>query len=1046
MTLIQSCIRYPVTTAVGVLILLLFGLISLSQLPIQLTPDINRPALSVITKWPGASPYEVEREIITKQEEQLKTIEGLLSMRSESFDGQGVVTLQFQLATNKDSAMIKVANRLSQVESYPPEAEQPVISGEDAIAVGIAFFALLPLPENGFEGDLSTLKDFVDDFVKPELERAPGVSQIKLFGGREQEVHVVFDPTKLAMRGLTLSELADAVDRENRNFSGGSFDEGKRRYVVRTVGEYRSVEDIESIVVAFRNGVPVYLRDVAHAELSYRKADDVAFRLERQMMTLVVLKEPEANVLDIVEELNLRRERLNADLLNPRGLELVRDWDETRFVVNAVSLVSNNLLLGGVLAILVLWFVLRSYRSTLVIAICVPISLIGSFLVMGLLGRSINLISLAGLAFATGMVMDNAIVVLENIYRHRQAGESSDNAAYTGAREVWGAALASTLTTVAVFLPVTFVHDELGQLLADIAIAVSCAVSLSLLVAITVVPSLSAILFRRGVVSSAPQITEPAITSSICALVSRINASRARKWSVVLGFVFSAVGLSWILMPDTEYLPRASTDWVDCYISPPPGYSLEEMAQINDIFVRELGPLIRPAGNPSDEMPGGGIGDYYYVMNRGRAFLGLSSHDLTGAQELIPEIDRAAQLIPGGLHFIEPWNIFAGVGAEQTNVDLEILGPALEGQIALAQTVLERVYEVMPEGQAYPIPSLDLGNPELRILIDRRRAGELGISNRELGYSVSALVDGARASTYRHEGKEIDVLLVAQRGFGHRTHELEQIPIATPRGDWVTLGSVASLSLEEGPSQINHREQQRTITIRTSSPPGMSTEATMRLLKEEVLAPLHSNGRISAPYSVTMAGSADSMQIAIRALGGTFLLALIISFLLMSALFESFLYPVVIMISVPLAAFGGILGLAVLNWLGVYQPLDAVTMLGFIILAGTVVNSAILIVHKSLQLIREQGLPNDEGIVAAVRARIRPIFLTVGTSSLSVLPLVLSPGAGTEVYRGLGTVVIGGLLVSTVFTLFLVPALLSLVMEGQAYLADRRRDKAVRQA
>jgi HAE1 family hydrophobic/amphiphilic exporter-1 len=271
-------------------------------------------------------------------------------------------------------------------------------------------------------------------------------------------------------------------------------------------------------------------------------------------------------------------------------------------------------------------------------------------------------------------------------------------------------------------------------------------------------------------------------------------------------------------------------------------------------------------------------------------------------------------------------------------------------------------------------------------------------------------------------------MLIAQRGFGHRTHELEQMPIATPGGKIITLGSVATITLDEGPSQINHREKQRNITIRTSPPPGMSTEAVMRLLETKILEPMRRTGEITEPYSVDMVGSADSLAKAADTLGDTFLLALVISFLLMAALFESFLYPLVIMISVPLAAFGGVLGLAVMNWLGIYQPLDTLTMLGFIILAGTVVNSAILIVHKSLQQIRSNGLAPDAAILVAVQTRIRPIFLTVGTSSLAVLPLVLAPGAGAEVYRGLGAVVIGGLLVSTIFTLFLVPALLSLVM------------------
>ncbi len=398
MNLIQACIRYPVTTAVGVLLVLLFGGISLSQLPIRLTPNINQPVITVSTVWPGASPYEVEREIVTKQEEELQTIEGLVSMRSESYDSEGVVILRFQLGTNKDSAMLKIANRLAQVESYPLEVKQPVISGEDEISSGAAWFWLIPTETNGFEGDISTVYDFVDDFVKPELERVPGVSQINVYGGRKREIRVIFDPTKLALRGITISEFADALDRENRNYSGGSFDEGKRRYVVRTVGEYRSVDDIENIVIAFRDGVPVYLRDVAYAELNFHKPDAMAFRLDQRILPVSAAKAPDANILDIVEELNIRRARLNAQVLNPRGLEMVRGWDETRFIRSAVRLVRNSLLIGGVLAILVLWAFLRSYRSTLIIALCIPISIVGTFLAMKLLGRSINLVSLAGLA------------------------------------------------------------------------------------------------------------------------------------------------------------------------------------------------------------------------------------------------------------------------------------------------------------------------------------------------------------------------------------------------------------------------------------------------------------------------------------------------------------------------------------------------------------------------------------------------------------------------------------------------------------------------
>ena len=478
MNLIRTCIRYPVSTAVGVILLLLFGILSFLRLPVQLTPDVDKPEITVTTYWPGASPLEVERDIIDEQEEELKSLEGLVQMRSESHDGSGVITLRFQTGTDKDAARLKVSNRLDQVESYPTNVEKPVISGQSGVSGAIAWFHLDPTEENGFEGDISTMHDFVDDYVVPELERVEGVSSSNTYGGREAEIHVIVDPAKLALRQVTLTQLADAIERENRNYSGGDFDEGKRRYIVRTVGEYQSPRDLENIVIANRNNVPIYLRDVARVELTYEKPTGAIFSLHNESIALNIQRQTGANELDIMDEVRKKQEQLNREVLGPRGLQLVHAWDQTGYINSAISLVRNNLLIGGTLAIIVLLLFLRSASSTLILALAIPISIVGTFLMMSVFNRSINVISLAGLAFATGMVVDNSIVVLENIYRHRQAGKSLFSAAYSGATEVWGAVLASTLTTIAVFAPVVLIEEDIGKLLADIAVAISCAVGL----------------------------------------------------------------------------------------------------------------------------------------------------------------------------------------------------------------------------------------------------------------------------------------------------------------------------------------------------------------------------------------------------------------------------------------------------------------------------------------------------------------------------------------------------------------------------------------
>jgi HAE1 family hydrophobic/amphiphilic exporter-1 len=418
--------------------------------------------------------------------------------------------------------------------------------------------------------------------------------------------------------------------------------------------------------------------------------------------------------------------------------------------------------------------------------------------------------------------------------------------------------------------------------------------------------------------------------------------------------------------------------------------------------------------------------------------MGGSANEETRARELLPLFNRVNGMLPGVFGRTSQFSLFSrGIG-EGRNIDVELTGPDLLRLIEMGGRVMQGVAQHVPGAQVIPRPSLDLGNPEVRITTHRQRAAELGISNRELGFVVSALVDGARASDFKQDGREIDLKVMAKESYAHRTHLLEQMPIATPDGRLVTLGSVAEVTVENGPVQINHRERQRTITVQVTPPAKQPLQDAMEVIESDVLQPLRDEGVLGGLYQVALSGSADKLTQTRQALQWNLLLALVITFLLLAALFESFLYPLVIMFSVPLAAFGGFLGLAVLN-LFTFQPLDVLTMLGFVILVGTVVNNPILIVHQSLNHIREDGMEPKSAIRRAVGNRIRPIFMSVGTSVCGMLPLVVSPGAGSELYRGLGSVVVGGLLISTVFTLFLVPALFSLVLELRAKLGERFR-------
>ena len=430
MKLIDTSIKKPVSVAVGVIFIILFGFISLFNIPVQLTPDVDKPTITVSTFWQGASPQEVETEIVREQEDELKTLSNLVEMTSESQDSNGSIVLEYAIGTDIDAAVVDVSNKLNQVEEYPDNVDQPVISTTDVRGNAMAWFILKP--KEGNNVDIYQFHDYAEDYIKPRFERVSGVGSSNVFGGYEREMQVIVDPNALAARKISLSEMAEALRSENDNYSAGDFDEGKRRYVVRTVGEYQSPEDIENVIITRKNGAPVYIRDVADVSLGYKDAEYAVRQNGEPAIAINAVKESGANTIEVMDGLIQAVEELNSNDLEKLNLHLFNVYEETSYIISAIDLVQQNLVIGGLLAVLVLLFFLRSASSTLIVAAAIPISIIGTFVVMSALGRTINVISLAGMAFAVGMVIDNSIVVLENIYRHMQMGKSRVQAAYDG--------------------------------------------------------------------------------------------------------------------------------------------------------------------------------------------------------------------------------------------------------------------------------------------------------------------------------------------------------------------------------------------------------------------------------------------------------------------------------------------------------------------------------------------------------------------------------------------------------------------------------------
>ena len=1173
MQLIDAFVHNPVKIAVGVLLMALFGFVSLTSMPMQLTPEVETPTITIDTRWPGASPQEVEREIVLEQEEQLKGVEGVRKMTSESMDSAGRIRMEFLVGTNMEEALLQVNSRLQQVREYPEDADQPVLSTSDANARAIAWFMLSPrLPEDAvfeqFKSDHPELADrvdtirrkhnaglvllylrnlaeehpeaevllpsndvnvlemrrFAEDFIEARFERVEGVSNSNVIGGLEDEMQVIVDPQQLAVRQLTIGDVRNVLRAQNDDISAGDFWEGKRRWVVRTIGQFQSAEQVENQLLANRGGAPVYIRDVARVEHGFKKPDGLVRRFGGASIAINCERATGANVLEVMEGLRQANEELNAGVLKDQQLFLSQVYDETEYIYSAVDLVEENIYVGGALTMIVLmiflhlgvrtliaipliaasalaavylspWYFVVTLaiivgagfwfaRGALVVSLAIPTSIIGTFLVLGMLGRSLNVISLAGMAFAVGMLVDNAVVVLENIYTHYSRGERPFTAAIRATQEVWGAIVASTLTTVAVFIPVVFIEEEAGQLFRDIALAISAAVLLSMVISVSVIPTAAARLFsdrrrKDATPGQTPEVRHAAhegngkpapvaatkgsgwserLSQGIVAPVNWFGAAFVA-WTVGInrwllrGFVrriaFSAalLGVSgmatWLLWPKVEYLPAGNRNLVFGILLPPPGYNLDELLDMGQKVEDDLRPYwdVDPGSPEAEALDYPVIDDFFFVVRGRSVFLGLRANDPARAGELVPLVQSVTQGLPGTFAVAKQSSLFEqGLSAGRT-VDVEITGPDLRKLIGIGGQVIGKVQEVVPGAQAIPQPSLDLSSPEVHVEPRLVQAAEMGIGTVDLGYGVNALVDGAYAGDYYLGGDKIDLTIKGETQYAERTQDLAFLPIATPSGQLVPLSAVAEVTLSSGPEQINHRERLRAITIQVSPPPEMALEDAMSRITTQIVDPIRESGQLDGGYMITLAGTADKLSETWGALYVNFALAALITYLLMAALFESWLYPLVIILTVPLGAIGGILGLALLN-VFILQPLDVLTMLGFVILIGTVVNNPILIVHQALQHVREDGMTQRAAILEAVGSRVRPIFMTTITTVLGLLPLVLFPGAGSELYRGLGTVFLGGLLLSTFLTLVLVPTLFSLTMDAKAATWDRffRRD------
>jgi len=1010
LTLTRISLGNPVAVIVAGILVVIFGSLSLMRPPIQMTPEIERPEISIQTPWRSSAPSEVESEIIEPQEDVLRSVPGLVRMSSTASFGSGSVQLEFAIGTDMNRALIEVMNRLNQVPRYPVDANEPVISvGGGDFSKVMAWFALARKPGN--EAPIETYQDFIEDTVVTRLERVPGVSRTGAFGGRRHEVRITFDPYKAANIGLDLTAISGELGA-NANISAGSTEVGRRQYTVRFSGKYE-VEALGELVLQWREGEPIRLKDIARIHMTMVDPSTILHMNGGPSIAINVTPESGVNVLEVMANLQEAVADLADNELDRAGLTISQNYDESLYVKGSIKMVRNNMLIGMVLAVLVLWWFLRKFRATLIVALAIPLCLFSVFIVLNVAGRTLNIISLAGLAFATGMVLDAAIVVLENIFRQREAGRDGDEASERGTMQVWGALLASTATTVAIFMPVVFLQDEAGQLFSDLAITISAAVTASLIVAVTVLPSAASNWVKGGAIEDLHHHWWRWITDHIMRWTD--TPQRRRSWVAILTIVPLILVL--VLKPSADYLPEGKRNFIFGFMVVPPGLGITTARkEVMSVIDQRLAPYI----NGKNRLQ---MDNYFVGSSRGfGTFLGGRATDPADVDELLGVFNSEILTgFPDTIAFANRAAIFGGSrGGRRINVDLH--ADSFDSLIRAGQVGFEAVLKELPGSNVRPIPGLEQAEPELRLIPDDRRIAEVGWNRSRMATIIRAMGDGAFMGEYFDGTRRYDVIMRAEEWY--TPEEFAALPVATASGEIQTIGELAKVTRTAGPSQILRVDRKRTLTLQVTPPPGMPLEDAIKTIDEKVIPVILD--QLPKAASINMRGTAEALDQALTSMAGSFALAIVILYLLISALFRSFKDSLLVIMTIPMATVGGIISLRLMD-LALSatggQKMDLLTMIGFVILLGLVVNNAILLVYRARDGERE-GMSRRDAVESAVRLRLRPILMGTMTSIFGMLPMMLIPGSGTELYRGMAAVIVGGMLVSAMFTLVLLPSLL----------------------
>lgn len=1023
MSLSSLAVRRPVATTMVYCAIVAVGIMAFLQLRVDLFPKLSFPSISVVVEYPGVGPEEMETLVTRQLEEAVARVEGVDRIESFSTEGRSRVALRFDWGVPLETALNDVRAATERARATLPEdAEPPVVYKFDLTNIPVLELALRS------SMDEATLRRFADDVVKPRLERVTGVASVEVRGARDREIRVSVDMDALASIGASLADVSTALQRANVTVPAGPVEDGPENLLIRAMSEFTTLDEIAQAPVVQRNGHVVRVADVATVEDTFEEYSNIVRIDGAEGVEIRVIKSPDANSIEVADALHAAVASFNEDFSGRAALEVT--VDSSIFIRRSIADVQSSLLAGAALAVIILLLFLRSLRATLVVATAIPISILATFFLMFQLDLTLNLISFGGLALGLGMLVDNAIVILENIFRRRQMGDRARDAAINGASEVSGAIVASTLTTVAVFAPVPFLTGFASVFFTQMALVVSAALACSLFVALTLVPVLSSGLLGKG--DDAPK-QDPAFLRMLDSAYGRLTALllRQRTLVVVLAIVAFVGALQFTGRIGSELLPATDESEVRIGAEYPVGTRIEVTREaairIEELIVANVPEVVNVL--TSIGTPGFWSTDGEESVSFRVNLVPVNERERSSAEVAAAIQPILSRELPGMQIRARPgtglW-IFRFIRGGDTRLRVDIRGFDLEVADQLTASVMEVMNDI--EGVSGVQSTRSVGGRELQLHIDRARVSEYGLSAAEVAEAVSTLVQGRQAGVFRESGDEFRIRLRLGQDDLRSVDRVLASPIRVPTGQYVPLADLVVQGNGRTPLAIDRLDQERIVSIEADPDPALdlgTLNATIRQRLREIAIP--------EGFSVIVAGEAEEQADAFGSLFLGILLAVALVYMIMAGQFESLIQPLVIMAAVPFAGVGIILTLIVTD-----TTFNLNSFMGSVVLVGVVVNNAIVLVDYANMLRNRDGMGLSEAVVEASRRRLRPILMTTSTTVLALLPVAVGMGTGSETQTPLARVVVGGLIVSTAVTLVLIPVLYHGAESLIAWFDERR--------